>query len=99
MPTLLVSTDEESAPSPDFGSPFDSEQDEAPDPVLSAYDFLCPGGAARDADECMPVADPAAADLPAVDPPAVGPPAKKKSRGSATPRRRRGRAAIGVASG
>ena len=92
MPTLLVSTDEESAPSPDFGSPFDSEQDEAPDPVLSAYDFLCPGGAARDADECMPVADPAAADLPAVDPPAVGPPAKKKrrKRGSTSFRKKKG---------
>ena len=85
MPTLLVSTDEESASSPCFGSPFDSEQDEAPDPVLAAYDLLCPGGAARDANEYTPVAEPPpAADLPNVDPPAVSPPAKKKRRKRST---------------
>ena len=86
--TANVSTDEESAPSLGFSSPFDSKQDEAPDPVLATYDVLCPGGSERDADEDadgkadIPVevrAAPSPATAPAA-PPVDAPPVKKKRR-------------------
>ena len=98
--TANVSTDEESAPSLGFASPFDSKQDEAPYPVLATYDVLCPSGSEIDADEdAYGEADvlvevraaPSPATAPAA-PPVDAPPVKKKrrKRGSSSFRRKKG---------